>query len=111
MRSKNKPAQTRDEQEFCDLIAGFPCIVCAKPPPSEVHEFEQGKWFASVPLCWKCHRGPEGWHGTRLRWTLRKMTMLRAINDTLCLVFSTMRRLAESRARPPNGGPGQSGDS
>ena len=34
-------------------------------------------------LCANCHRGPDGWHGTRLRWKLRKFNELLAINETL----------------------------
>jgi hypothetical protein len=40
-------------------------------------------WFISIPLCGPCHRGPDGWHGTRLRWSLNKMAELKAINATL----------------------------
>ena len=82
MRSKNKPAPTVAEQAHIERVAELPCVVCEAPPPSEVHEPEQGLWFASMPLCAACHRGPQGWHGTRLRWKLRKFTELLAINET-----------------------------
>ena len=82
MRSKNKPAQTKAEAAHTARLAEMPCVVCDTPGPSEVHEPEQGLWFASMPLCPACHRGPEGWHGTRLRWTLRKMDELKAIDQT-----------------------------
>lgn len=29
-----------------------------------------------------CHRGPQGWHGTRERWTLRRMDPMKAIDKT-----------------------------
>lgn len=82
MRSKNKPAPTADEKRHIERIAALPCVVCGSEEGSEVHEPEQGLWFASMPLCAACHRGSDGWHGTRLRWTLRKMTELKAINET-----------------------------
>jgi hypothetical protein len=85
VRSKNKTAQTPAEKAHADKVAQLPCVVCGAPPPSAVHEPEQGLWFASLPLCWACHQGPEGWHGTRLRWSLRKMTELKAINETVRL--------------------------
>lgn len=88
MHSKNKPRQTLLEAEHAGKVSELDCIVCEEPGPSEVHEPEQGMWFISIPLCYSCHRGPEGWHGTRLRWNLRKMTELKAINETL-------RKLAE----------------
>lgn len=82
MNSKNKPAQTKAERQHSDRVAALDCVVCDAPGPSEVHEPEQGLWFASVPLCEPCHRGNQGWHGTRLRWSLRKMTELKAIDET-----------------------------
>lgn len=82
MKSKNKPAQTAAEREHVQRVAQLPCVVCGSNEGSEVHEPEQGMWFISMPLCAPCHRGPEGWHGTRLRWKLRKMSELKAINET-----------------------------
>jgi len=83
MQSKNKPKPTVAEAVHIARIAALDCIVCGAPGPSEVHEPEQGLWFASMPLCTACHRGPEGWHGTRLRWKLRKVSELSAINSTI----------------------------
>lgn len=87
MRSKNKPAQTRAESAHVSKLANEPCVVCDAPGPSEVHEPEQGMWWISMPLCTACHRGPQGWHGTRLRWSLRKMDELKAINKTIGRLF------------------------
>lgn len=83
MRSKNKPAQTKSEATHVARVAEMDCIVCGATGPSEVHEPEQGMWFISQPLCYACHRGPDGWHGTRLRWSLHKMNELKASNETL----------------------------
>lgn len=83
MKSKNKPRQTAAEAAHAEIIANMDCVVCDHPPPSEVHEPEQGLWFVSMPLCPLCHRGPEGWHGTRLRWKLRRINELQAINKTI----------------------------
>lgn len=82
MKSKNKPRPTTAECARIERVAALPCVVCGAEGQTEVHEPEQGMWFISLPLCTACHRGPEGWHGTRLRWSLRKMTELRAINET-----------------------------
>lgn len=83
MRSKNKPSMTAAEREHVNMVAQLPCVVCDSNEPVEVHEPEQGLWFASMPLCPACHRGPEGWHGTRLRWKLRRINELQAINKTI----------------------------
>lgn len=87
MRSKNKPAPTVLEKHHIETLAEMDCVVCDAPGPSEVHEPEQGLWFASMPLCPACHRGSDGWHGTRRRWTLRKMDELKAINKTISKVM------------------------
>lgn len=83
MKSKNKPVQTKAERAHADRVSALDCIVCGEPGPSEVHEPEQGLWFVALPLCYACHRGPEGWHGTRARWTLRRVSELQAINRTI----------------------------
>lgn len=83
MQSKNKRAPTVAEREHIERVADLECVVCDEPGPSEVHEPEQGLWHIALPLCPRCHRGPDGWHGTRLRWRLRKMTELKAINKTI----------------------------
>jgi len=80
MRSKNKPAQTVAERRHVERLAEQSCVVCGDAPV-EIHEFEQGQWFTSVPVCMPCHRGPEGWHGTRARWTRARVDMLSAINE------------------------------
>ena len=87
MRSKNKRAQTAAESRYVSKLAALDCVVCDAPGPSEVHEFRQGEWFTSVPLCSECHRGKDGWHGTRDRWTNRKVDMLDSINRAVGRVF------------------------
>jgi hypothetical protein len=88
VRSKNKPSMTAAERQHVDRVKQLSCVVCDEPGPCEAHEPEQGLWLVSIALCPACHRGSQGWHGTRQRWTLRKMDELKAINET-------HRRLAE----------------
>lgn len=90
MRSKNKPAQTQAQSRYASLVAEQPCVLCGQQPV-EVHEFEQGQWFTSVPLCPDHHRGRHGWHGDRLAWTLARMDMLKAIDITVGRVFGGLR--------------------
>lgn len=79
MRSKNKPAQTALEKRWVSKLAEQPCVICGAHGV-EIHEFEQGQWFTSVPLCAAHHRGPHGWHGDRLAWKLAKIDKDQAIN-------------------------------
>lgn len=83
MRSKNKPVPTVAEKRHIERVAALDCVVCGESGPSEVHEPEQGAWFASIALCPACHRGTDGWHGTRRRWTLRRINEIQAINETV----------------------------
>jgi len=80
MWSKNKKQKTSLEHDYVARLAAQDCVVCGETGPSEVHEFEQGQWFTSVPLCAECHRGTHGWHGTRDRWKNRRVDMLESIN-------------------------------
>lgn len=87
MKSKNKKAPSVQERRHIERVANLPCVVCGSEEGSEVHEPEQGLWFASIALCPACHRGSDGWHGTRKRWTLRKMDEIKAINATVKGVY------------------------
>ena len=82
MQSKYKKPPSQLEKRWIEMLVEQPCVVCGDWPV-EIHEFEQGQWFTSVPCCPACHRGPDGWHGTRDRWTLRRMDMLKAINKAV----------------------------
>lgn len=91
MHSKNKPTQTANQKRYVSLLAEQPCVVCGAFPV-EIHEFSQGLWHASVPLCPSCHRGQHGWHGDRLAWTLAKMDPFKAIDITVERVFKELLR-------------------
>ncbi len=89
MRSRGKPAQTALEKRWVGLLAQQPCVVCGAHGV-EIHEFEQGAWFSATPLCPACHRGSDGWHGTRQRWALRRMDKDKAINIAVGRAFAAL---------------------
>ena len=89
MRSKGKPAQTALEKRWVSLLAEQPCVVCGAHGV-EIHEWEQGHWFSAVPLCPDHHRGPHGWHGDRLAWTLARMDQDKAINLAVGRAFGSL---------------------
>jgi hypothetical protein len=69
------------------------CCVCGEPF-AHIHHILEGRTpgrkagdFCTVPLCWECHLGAGGIHGTRQRWTLRKMDELKALDKTLEAVY------------------------
>ena len=84
MQSKNKKAPTVAEREHIERVKEMDCGVCDSPGPSEVHEIEQGLWFASIPLCPDCHRGHfNGLHGQKRAWAVRKLTELVVLANTV----------------------------
>lgn len=84
MQSKNKPKPTAAESEHIARIKAMACAVCWTEGPSDAHEIVQGHWYLSVPLCRDCHMGSfNGLHGQRRMWSVKKMTELLALNETL----------------------------
>lgn len=71
-------------------VADLPCACCGKPGPSCVHHIREGQGMGQraghglvIPLCWDCHQGPQGIHGDRSAWRLRKMNELDALDNTI----------------------------
>lgn len=88
MQSRNKSAPTVAEREHIAKLKELACVICGAREV-EVHEPEQGLWFAAVPLCTTCHRHPVyGWHGQRQNWKARKMGELEAIAATVRLLMT-----------------------
>ena len=87
MQSKNKPKPTVAEAAHIAKLAELPCVVCGASPV-EIHEPEQGLWFAAMPLCSVCHRdNKRGIHGLKLNLKARKWTEIDAINATVRLLM------------------------
>jgi len=71
-------------------LAALPCACCGAASPSNVHHIREGQGmaqraddFLAIPLCWYCHQGPQGIHGDRSAWRMRKLTELDALADTI----------------------------
>lgn len=56
-------------------VKALPCICCGHPAPSEAHHVTgDGKPrddMRVIPLCYACHRGPEGYHNAKRSWVAR----------------------------------------
>jgi len=87
MYSKNKKPPTSLEKAHIERVKSLPCSICEQHGPSECHEIKQGQWFTSIALCVDCHRGHNGWHGTKALWRIRKMDELDALNVTIKRLF------------------------
>lgn len=55
-------------------VAQLPCVIC-HASPVEVHHCISGRFgqrrasdFDTIPLCYRCHRGPEGIHASKSAW-------------------------------------------
>lgn len=83
MRSPNQRAMTKAEREHVGRVKALACSICDAPGPSYAHHIEQGLHHIVVALCWDCHQGPAGWHGTKALWRVRKLDELKALNITL----------------------------
>lgn len=79
---------TAKERAHLGRVKEQPCSVCDAPGPSEAHHIEQGLQYTAVALCPECHRGHNGWHGTKAFWKIRKMDELKALNITIQRLMS-----------------------
>ena len=86
-------AGKRHMQRVAEIGAEHGCVVCGEPY-AHVHHMMEGRtpgrreddWL-TMPLCWECHEGTHGIHGTKQRWTMRKMRENLALAITLELVY------------------------
>ena len=83
MRSKNAKAHTAAESAHMAAVKSLTCVVCDAPAPSSAHHVRQGDHFTTVALCWHCHQGPQGWHGDKTMFRIRKWDEWDALNETL----------------------------
>lgn len=68
-------------------VKALPCSLCDASGPSEAHHIHQGQTYTCVALCPDCHRGGNGWHGTKAYWRIRKMDELSALDVTISRLF------------------------
>lgn len=71
------------ERRHLARVKELACSVCDAEGGSEAHHIKQSQAWTCVALCPDCHRGPQGWHGTKVLWRIRKMDELDALNVTL----------------------------
>jgi hypothetical protein len=74
---------TQRERRHLAAVKEMPCGVCGTVGPSDAHHIEQGQQFLCIPLCYDCHRGTNGLHGTKALWRVRKLDELKVLNDTI----------------------------
>ena len=88
----NNQISARERQHLAKVKA-LACSVCDAPGPSEAHHVKQGSQYTCVALCPDCHRGYNGWHGTKAFWRIRKMDELDALDVTIRRLIDGCERL------------------
>ena len=84
---------TAKERQHLARVKELPCSVCDAPGPSQAHHIKQGNQYTCVALCPDCHRGYNGWHGTKAFWRIRKMDELDALDVTIRRLIDGCERL------------------
>lgn len=82
---------TAKQRAHLAKVKELPCSVCDAPPPSEAHHAKQGSQYTCIALCPECHRGYNGWHGTKAFWKIRKMSELDALDVTVQRLMEASR--------------------
>lgn len=79
----------RHMQRVVDWATNAGCVVCGAPFAHLHHILEdrtpgrKSSDFLVVPLCYECHQGTHGIHGTRDRWKNRKCSETQALAETI----------------------------
>ena len=81
------------EREHLARVKDLPCSVCDAHGPSEAHHMKQHRQYTCIALCYECHRGYNGIHGTKAFWRIRKIDELDALDVTIRRLFDGRERL------------------
>ena len=77
---------TKEEMDHMAEVKSLPCGVCNDFPPSLAHHIKEGdrrvSHFATIPLCFDCHQGPNGIHGDKAFWRIYKKSELSVLAET-----------------------------
>ena len=61
--------------DHMQAVKGLPCVICGKPGTSDAHHVTGDKKPRSdlrvIPLCWRCHQGPSGYHLAKASWVAK----------------------------------------
>lgn len=74
---------SRAERAHLERVKSLPCSLCDQSGPSSAHHTRQDCAWTTIALCWECHQGPNGWHGNKSLWRIRKMDELDALGVTI----------------------------
>lgn len=78
---------TAKQSRHVARVKDQPCGVCGKAPPSAAHHVRQSLHWATIPLCYDCHQGPQGIHGDKTLWRIYKVDEMDVINQTIARLY------------------------
>lgn len=95
-----KPVNGTDKgMEHMGRVKQLPCVICGHPPPSDAHHCRSNGTarddFKTIPLCFDCHRGPQGYHAAKGTWEATNgpdTDFLPVVADMLAGQFNQWRR-------------------
>jgi hypothetical protein len=71
-RARKAAERARGAWEHMAAVKALPCICCGATGPSDAHHVVCDKQARSdwrvIPLCYECHRGPNGIHAAKRTW-------------------------------------------
>lgn len=80
---------TSSEREYMGRVAELSCCLCGAHSV-EVHHIRAGQGmgqrasnYLTVPLCARCHRGPQGVHGDKSMLRIHKVTEMDLLAKTV----------------------------
>jgi hypothetical protein len=79
---------SKHERAHLEAVKSLPCSLCDKEGPSFAHHPRQNIAWLLIALCWDCHQGPNGWHGNKSLWRIRKMDEWDALGVTIKRLFA-----------------------
>jgi len=87
----------RHMQRVADLGNQIGCVVCGETFAHVHHILEDrtpgrrcDDWL-TIPLCYECHEGTHGIHGTRQRFSMHKTSETKCLAQVLELIYGDKR--------------------
>lgn len=69
---KKAASRTPARTAYMMAVKELDCCVCGRAGPSDAHHCRSGGMarddMKTIPLCFDCHRGPNGYHEAKRTW-------------------------------------------
>jgi hypothetical protein len=94
-------SSSKHESDYMGRVKSLPCVLCSllgqpQGGVTEAHHIRTGHGmsdrandFLTIALCVECHRGNNGFHGTKSMMKIAKVTELDLLAETIRLMDKT----------------------